>query len=61
MGKFPEDQKIVVYCFDADCPSSERLASEMKFMGYDNVMIYEDGWDTWQNMGYPIEGEDGNE
>jgi rhodanese-related sulfurtransferase len=56
--KYSKNQKIVVYCFDADCPSAERLAKEMGFMGYKNVMIYPGGWSAWEDAGYPIEKEE---
>jgi len=55
MSTIPRDKKIVVYCIDADCPSAERLSSELNFMGYKNIMIYSDGWDGWEKAGYPIE------
>ncbi len=61
MQKISKEQKIVVYCIDSGCPSAERLAKELEFMGFKNVTVYPDGWLGWQNAGYPVEKGDGNE
>ena len=61
MQKIPKEQNIVVYCIDSGCPSAERLAKELEFMGFKNVTVYADGWLGWQNAGYPIEKGEENE
>ncbi len=61
MQKIHKEQKIVVYCIDSGCPSAERLAGQLRFMGYNNVSIYTEGWLGWIDAGYPIEKGGRNE
>lgn len=49
----PYGSVIVCYCQSETCDDSENLARELKFMGYDKVLLYKGGWDEWRLAGYP--------
>lgn len=45
---------IVVYCSGGDCEDSHMLAEKLYFVGFDNVLVYKDGFPDWQKRGLPI-------
>jgi rhodanese-related sulfurtransferase len=45
---------IVVYCSGGDCEDSHMLAEKLYFVGFDNVLVYKDGFPDWQNRGLPV-------
>jgi len=49
------DQKapIVAYCSGGDCEDSHMLAEKLYMVGFDNVLIYKDGFPDWQKRGLP--------
>jgi len=47
LSNISKDRNIIVYCGNPLCNSAERLAGEMKFMGYKHVAIFIDGWESW--------------
>lgn len=47
--------EIVVYCADAECPTSSLAAEELTAMGYTNVREYIGGKADWVSAGYPLE------
>jgi rhodanese-related sulfurtransferase len=49
----PYGSVIVCYCQSETCDDSENLARELKFMGYQKVLLYKGGWDEWSVAGYP--------
>jgi len=53
--KIPLDAIVVCYCQGVTCDDSEKLAQELKFMGYKSVVLYKGGWDEWSQAGYPVE------
>ena len=49
------DQKapVVVYCSGGDCEDSHMLAQKLYFAGFDDVLVYKDGFPDWQKRGLP--------
>lgn len=50
------DEPIVVYCANADCDASPKLARTLEEMGYTNVADFEDGYAGWRQAGHPLVG-----
>src|SRR6266571_3062555 len=45
---------IVVYCSGGDCEDSHTLGQKLYMAGFDNVLVYKDGFPDWQRRGLPI-------
>ena len=45
-----KEENIVVYCENSECSSAERLAGELKFLGYQHVVVFDGGWELWQKL-----------
>ena len=45
---------IVVYCSGGDCEDSHMLAQKLYFVGFDDVLVYKDGFPDWQKRGLPV-------
>jgi rhodanese-related sulfurtransferase len=45
---------IVVYCSGGNCEDSHMLAEKLYLVGFDNVLIYKDGYPDWVRRGMPI-------
>jgi rhodanese-related sulfurtransferase len=45
---------IVVYCSGGECEDSHMLAQKLYFVGFDNVLVYKDGFPDWQKRGLPV-------
>jgi rhodanese-related sulfurtransferase len=55
--RIPElDTEVVVYCADAGCDSSVKVAGRLLELGYRNVRHYEGGKRDWEAAGLPLEG-----
>ena len=54
-GLVPIDASVIVYCRSVTCDLSDRLAQELRLMGYQNVVVYRGGWDEWSEAGFPLE------
>lgn len=52
MKKYPKTTEIVTYC-NNECHASAVLLLELKRMGFKNVRAMEEGFQTWQQKGYP--------
>lgn len=50
--KFEKNIPIVTYCND-HCRASSVLASKLRALGFENVRVLEEGFQTWQFKGYP--------
>jgi rhodanese-related sulfurtransferase len=50
------DTEVVVYCADAGCDSSHKVAQRLIELGYRNVRHYEGGKRDWEAAGLPLEG-----
>ena len=45
---------IVIYCSGGECEDSHMLAQKLYFVGFDNVLVYKDGFPDWQKRGLPV-------
>jgi len=45
---------IVVYCSGGTCEDSHMLAEKLYLVGFDNVLIYKDGYPDWIQRGLPV-------
>ncbi|HTR04170.1 MAG TPA: rhodanese-like domain-containing protein [Thermoanaerobaculia bacterium] len=45
---------IVIYCSGGDCEDSHMLAQKLYFVGFDNVLVYKDGFPDWQKRGLQV-------
>lgn len=45
---------IVAYCSGGNCEDSHMLAEKLYMVGFDNVLIYRDGFPDWQRRGLPV-------
>lgn len=52
------DDMIVVYCANADCTASPKLARKLEERGYTNVADFEDGYAGWRQAGHPLVGSE---
>jgi rhodanese-related sulfurtransferase len=50
------DDYVVCYCWSPTCDFSDQLATELKILGYENVVVFLGGWEHWTAAGYPVEG-----
>jgi 3-mercaptopyruvate sulfurtransferase SseA len=55
-SEVPMDMEVVIYCQGPACDFSDRLATEMKILGYQNVRVFPGGWEQWTAAGYPVDG-----
>lgn len=51
-----KNQEIVVYCANADCDASPKLAQALIEKGYTQVWDFEEGMAGWENAGYKLIG-----
>ena len=47
---------IVVYCSGGECEDSHMLAEKLYRVGFDNVLVYKDGFPDWQKRGLAVTG-----
>jgi len=45
---------IVVYCSGGDCEDSHTLAQKLYMAGFDDVLVYKDGFPDWEKRGLPV-------
>jgi rhodanese-related sulfurtransferase len=45
---------IVVYCSGGECEDSHMLATKLHMAGFDNALVYRDGYPDWQKRGLPV-------
>ena len=45
---------VVVYCSGGECEDSHMLSETLYFVGFDNVLVYKDGFPDWQKRSLPI-------
>ena len=53
--RFPPDASIITYCSGRTCEDSHHLAEYLLEFGYDNVIVFIDGFPGWEADGHPIE------
>ncbi len=50
-----KDRQIVVYCGQANCHDSLKVAEKLQALGYTQVMAFLGGFKTWDEAGYPAD------
>ena len=45
---------IVIYCSGGDCEDSHMLGQKLYMAGFDNVLVYKDGYPDWLKRGLPV-------
>jgi rhodanese-related sulfurtransferase len=45
---------VVIYCSGGDCEDSHMLSEKLYKVGFDNVLVYKDGFPDWQKRKLPI-------
>lgn len=53
-----KEQEIVVYCANADCNASSKLAEALVDKGYVQVWDFVEGLDGWEEAGYEFAGSE---
>lgn len=51
----PKTSLIVTYCGEGDCSMSQKLAEKLTELGYKRVFVFQKGYESWLNAGYPTE------
>ena len=46
---------LVAYCSGGDCEDSHQLAERLWSVGFNNVLVYRDGFPDWEKRGWPVE------
>jgi rhodanese-related sulfurtransferase len=46
---------VVAYCSGGDCEDSHQLAERLWSIGFNNVLVYKDGFPDWEKRGWPVE------
>jgi rhodanese-related sulfurtransferase len=46
---------VVVYCTGGDCEDSHMVGQKLYFVGFDNVLVYKDGFPDWEKRGLPVD------
>ncbi len=49
---------VVVYCTGGDCEDSHMVGQKLYFVGFDNVLVYKDGFPDWEKRGLPVDKGD---
>lgn len=50
---FDQNAPIVIYCSGGDCEDSHMLAEKLYMVGFNNLLVYKDGFPAWQKRGLP--------
>jgi rhodanese-related sulfurtransferase len=45
---------VVIYCSGGDCEDSHMLGQKLYMAGFDNVLVYKDGFPDWEKRGLPV-------
>jgi rhodanese-related sulfurtransferase len=52
LGEGPDtDAPVVIYCSGGECEDSHMLAQKLFGAGFNNLLVYKDGWPDWQRRG----------
>jgi rhodanese-related sulfurtransferase len=52
-GDRDQNAPIVIYCSGGDCEDSHMLAEKLYMVGFNNLLVYKDGFPAWQKRGLP--------
>jgi rhodanese-related sulfurtransferase len=48
-----QNAPIVIYCSGGDCEDSHMLAEKLYMVGFNDLLVYKDGFPGWQKRGLP--------
>ncbi len=48
------NERVVVYCDDADCGLSEDLAYQLQAEGFSKIYVFSGGWNQWLTAKLPV-------
>jgi rhodanese-related sulfurtransferase len=48
-----QNAPIVIYCSGGDCEDSHMLAEKLYMVGFNNLLVFKDGFPAWQKRGLP--------
>lgn len=52
---FHQDEQIITYSEDIDCPAKIIAAQKLIDFGFRRVLAYPGSWKEWKAAGYPVE------
>ena len=50
----PQSAPVVIYCSGGECEDSHMLAEKLYKVGFDNVLVYKDGYPDWVKRGLTV-------
>ncbi len=53
--QIPRDTLVIVYCNNPECHLGRVLAEFMAVMEFNNIVLYDDGWDGWEKAKMPVD------
>ena len=56
VGDLPRDTLLIVYCSNPHCPFGKTLAELLGSFGFNNLLLFDEGWDAWTAAGLPSSG-----
>ncbi len=51
----PKEALVICYCVSRTCDFSDHVAEELRILGYENVKIFRDGMEAWEEAGFSLE------
>jgi rhodanese-related sulfurtransferase len=55
LAGIPKNREIVVYCSQASCDLSLKVAEKLQALGFSRVRAFMGGWRAWNEAGYPAD------
>ncbi|MGH9315747.1 MAG: rhodanese-like domain-containing protein [Thermoanaerobaculia bacterium] len=52
---YDQNAPLVIYCSGGDCEDSHMLAEKLHMFGFNNALVYSDGFPDWEKRGEPVE------
>ena len=52
-----QGKAIILYCADRHCPDAGKLARMLEQKGFQNLLLFEEGWDAWEKSGLKVEAK----
>ena len=55
LAPIPRDTLVIIYCNGPDCHLGRQLADFMAVMEFNDMVLYDDGWDGWTKAHMPVD------
>lgn len=52
---YDQNAPLAIYCSGGDCEDSHMLAEKLYMFGFNNCLVYADGFPDWEKRGQPVE------